>query len=140
MSSSPQIGSSSMIGTVETFATLALASQSSEWQGCSNSSMPEGSSAGGKAAAVGLRIGAVGVEPHRGAAVDGALDRLHARKVGGRILADLDLEGAKAVVQPPLDLGLDVLRAGAVERREQRQPRLVRRPSAADDLRASRWR
>ncbi len=43
ISSSPQIGSSSIMGTVDTFATLAFASQSSEWHGCSNSSMPEGS-------------------------------------------------------------------------------------------------
>jgi hypothetical protein len=37
-----------MIGTGETLATLALASQFSESQGCSNSSIPDGSSAAAK--------------------------------------------------------------------------------------------
>ncbi len=45
MSSSVQIGSSSISGTVEAAATAALASQSSESQGCSNSSIRAGSSA-----------------------------------------------------------------------------------------------
>ena len=47
-SASVQIGSSSMIGTGETLATLALASQSSARHGCSNSSIPAGSSAAAK--------------------------------------------------------------------------------------------
>ena len=114
-----------MTGTVETFATWALASQSSARQGCSNSSMPEGSSDDGKAARIGFGKGAVGVDPHGRAAVDGALDRLHAREVVGRVLADLDLEGAKALLEPPLDLGLDLVRRRAVERRQQRQAHLA---------------
>ena len=73
-----------MMGTVETFATCALASQSSARHGCSNSSMPDGSSDDGKAARIGFGKGAVGIDPHGAAAVDGALDRVHARKVIGR--------------------------------------------------------
>ena len=111
MSASAQIGSSSMIGTVDTLATLALASQSSASQGCSNSSMPDGSSAAAKRQPSRFRIGAVGVEPHGGAPGDGALDRVDAREVGVGILADLDLEGAKASVEMLLDLLLDVLAA-----------------------------
>ena len=124
-SASSQIGSSSMTGTVETFATWALASQSSARQGCSNSSTPDGSSDDAKLHASAFGKGAVGVDPHGGAAVDGALDRVHAYEVIGRVLADLDLEGAKALLEPPLDLGPDLVRRRAVERREQRQANLA---------------
>ena len=78
-----------------------------------------------EAARIGFGKGAVGVDPHGAAAIDGALDRVHARKVVGRILADLDLEGAKAVLEPPLDLLLDLLRRRTVERRQQRQADLA---------------
>ena len=42
MSSTLQIGSSNIIGTLEILATASLASQSSAWQGCSNNSIKLG--------------------------------------------------------------------------------------------------
>jgi hypothetical protein len=42
ISSILQIGSSNIIGTLDIFATAALASQSSAWQGCSNNSIKLG--------------------------------------------------------------------------------------------------
>ena len=100
ISASVQIGSSSMSGTVETDATAALASQSSESQGCSNNSMPAGIERRRKAHAVVAVEGAVGVEPQCGPLAGGALDDGDAFQIGGDILADLDLEGAKALRQP----------------------------------------
>jgi hypothetical protein len=50
---------------------------------------------------------------------------VHALEVVGRVLADLDLEGAKSFGEPPLDLGPDLVRLRAVEWREQRQANLA---------------
>ena len=73
--------------------------------------MPDGSSAAAKRQASAFGIGAIGINPHRCAAGDRTLDGLDAIGIGLRVLADLDFEGAKAVLKPPLDLLLDLLGA-----------------------------
>src|SRR5262249_31475468 len=52
---------------------------------------------------------------------NGVLDRLDALGIGVGVLADLDLKRAEAVPEPLFDLLRDLLRCGAVERREQWQ-------------------
>ena len=105
MSSSVQIGSSSMSGTGEAWATAALASQSSESHGCSKSSMPVGVEGADKGLALFARIGAVGVETDRGASAERLLDGFDAVEIAAHILADLDLERPEALVEPILDFG-----------------------------------
>src|SRR6516162_1117332 len=81
---------------------------------------------GGKAARIGLCVSAIGVETHRCPTIDCPLDRLHARKVSIGVLADFDLYGTKPVLQPSLDLALDIFGGRAVEWRQKRQSTLLR--------------
>ena len=75
---------------------------------------------GGKATGLRFAIGTIGIEPHRCATAEGLLDRLDTPPVVVRIFADLNLEGAEAVLQPLLHLLGNLLRGGAVERRKKR--------------------
>src|SRR6202042_2020675 len=81
-----------------------------------------------KAAGLGFAVGAIGVEPHRCATADRLLDRLDTSAVVIRLLADLDLEGAKAALETPLDLFGYFVQGGAVEWRQQRQTHLAVEP------------
>src|SRR5499427_6317470 len=78
----------------------------------------------GEPTSIRLRIGADGIKSHRRAAGDRPMDELDATRVVLRRLADLDLEGTKAVLQALLDFPLDVSGRGTVEWGEQRQTRV----------------
>src|SRR5207249_1609040 len=61
-----------------------------------------------KATRVPFGVGAIGIDPNRGATGNRLLDGSDALEISVRVLADLNLEGAKAVLEPPLDLRLDL--------------------------------
>ena len=65
------------------------------------------------------RIGAVGIEPQRGAAGDRALDDRNALEVRFDVLADLDLECAKSHRQPVFNLLPNSVGIERVDRRQQ---------------------
>ena len=88
-------------------ATAALASQSSESQGCSNSSICAGSSAEAKRIPCSRLKARLASSRSVARVPDRLLDHLDAREIGVDVLADLHLEGAEALREPRLDFLLD---------------------------------